>query len=448
MIFEVENDNPIMIVYKKSVIKEMDENLLGQIEDKFHNNRKKDFYVVIVPLVTKILNHPVYVLEVDNSITKGGSDIEFQNKFNKKAANKFRIEHYYTNNFGIKIISSMFGQVKNEIYKNVGEENKGFIDYIIIFKKVGSEDELYNYLLGEVADGDSEIEEEPEESEDPIYDTTDPFAEKYNNKKGDYYADSGFNVGVHAFNFENLSTKVSSGGVCAGFSFVTTNIFNNGTKVKRELPSKYNMNSSDYDVIWNGNLYNYQPSSPGLKTYADLEENRELLNSSIMSKPDSEVVKLLEHYFIEYNDKVRMTKLEWALNKSKKKTYISEKTIKNLVEEFKSGKIVSVNLLSDDGQHAVNAYRIVEDENNPDILYLKVYDNNFPYDMYWHPNKKGKVKYDVTIVLKRIYENTAFGEKIKYSYAYNPINSSNYVYGTDRYCFDGIVFIDENYNTI
>ena len=64
--------------------------------------------------------------------------------------------------------------------------------------------------------------------------------------------------------------------------------------------------------------------------------------------------------------------------------------------------------------------------------------------MFWSASSNGKVKYDVTIVLKKVYENTLFGEKVKYSYEYNPINSSSYNYGTYNKTFDGIYFYDEN----
>ena len=46
--------------------------------------------------------------------------------------------------------------------------------------------------------------------------------------------------------------------------------------------------------------------------------------------------------------------------------------------------------------------------------------------------------------MKKVYENTLFGEKVKYSYEYNPINSSSYNYGTYNKTFDGIYFYDEN----
>ena len=226
---------------------------------------------------------------------------------------------------------------------------------------------------------------------------------------------------------------------------MTTNIYNNGNMPKTVV-GEYDMRSSEYDNIWNKNLYSFEPTDEGLMTYVDLKRKNEVvLDSLSMSKPDNEIIKALEYYWEDYNDSTRMTKFDWAWNSAfEKNTYIKESTVKNLVNQFKAGKIVSVSLLKSEEGHAINAYKIVEDKNDPNILYIKAYDNNLPNDMFWNSNSSGKVKYDVTIVLKRVYENTIFGEKVKYSYSYSPINSSSYNYGTFNKTFDGILFLDEN----
>jgi hypothetical protein len=68
--------------------------------------------------------------------------------------------------------------------------------------------------------------------------------------------------------------------------------------------------------------------------------------------------------------------------------------------------------------------------------------------MFWFQNGNGKVKYDVTIVLKREYEKTLLGEKSIYSYSYNPLNRASYNYGTHLDTLDAIMFYDENYNAL
>lgn len=440
LVFKITDDNPIMVVYKQSVIKSMGESTLSSIKDNFKNEVKKDYHVISFPFMTALFNFPIYVLEADNTILKGGTDEEFQSEFNEKAEGKFKISHHYTNYAGIRFIKMLLGGLTSEISKNVGEENESFVNYVVTYNRVSSDSELYDYLLG-VYSSDESYEEE---SDEPIYDTTDPYSEKYSNLKCEMCADSGFKVDVNAFRFENLSTKVSSGGVCAGFSYITTNIYNGG-RMPRTVVGEYDMRSIEYEPIWNKQLYSFEPTDEGLKTYSDLKKTHDKLDSLSMSSPDNEVVKALEYYWKDYNAATKVSTLNWHWNHSfEKHTFVDESTIKNVVNQLKSGKIVSVSLLKSNAGHAINAYKIVEDKDNPDILYLKAYDNNFPNDMFWSASSNGKVKYDVTIVLKKVYENTLFGEKVKYSYEYNPINSSSYNYGTYNKTFDGIYFYDEN----
>ena len=435
LVFTISNNNPILIVYKESVLKNMNTDALANINLKYTNDVKKEYYVISFPLVTFLFNHPVYVLSVDNSIVKSSSDEVLQEEINTKANGKFKIEHYYTNDTGIQIIQSMLGDLSKQIYNNVGEENKSFIDYVVSYRKVSSKNELYSYLFGEY--GDDSTEDTESESDNLVDD-------KYSNMSCTYCADSGFDVGVNAFSFQNLSTEVSSGGVCAGFGYITTNIYNNGSMPK-SISNSYDMSGNSYNLIWNKQLYNYDVTDDELALYNDnIRANENKLNSSTMSSPDNEVVKALEYYWKKYNDETRMAKFNWAWNNSMDTyTYIDASTVDNLVKQFAAGKIVTVSLLKSDSQHAINAYKITEDVNDPDILYIKAYDNNFPNDMFWSSDSSNKVKYDVTITLKRVYEKTWYGTKVKYEYVYNPIYSSSYIYSTVS-TMGGILFVDEN----
>lgn len=437
LVFNVSDDNPILIFYKDSIVKKMNDTALADINSKFTNDVKKEYFVVAFPIITVLFDHPVYVLEIDNRITEGGSDEAFAKEINSKLDGQFRVEHYYTNEKGIQILQKMLGQLSNEIYSNVGEENRSFIDWVVSYKRVTGKKELSEYLIGEF--GEEKEEQVPEEV------VENPFEEKYTNMSCVYCGDSNFKVNVNAFPFQNLSTKKSSGGVCAGFSYVTTNIYNNGG-LPKNVEKVYTMDSANYTNIWNKNLYSYKPSDKELIKYADdKRENEEKLDSSQMSSPDNEVVKALEYYWDESNKDIRMKKFGWAWNSSfEKRSYIDEATINKVVKQFKEGKIVSVMLLSSSGQHAINAYKITEDKNDPDILYLKAYDNNFPDDMFWNADSGKKVKYDVSITVKRVYENTLFGVKQKYTYSYDPINSDAYIYESMGKTYDGILFLDEN----
>ena len=209
------------------------------------------------------------------------------------------------------------------------------------------------------------------------------------------------------------------------------------------------MTSSSYTTIWNKNLYGYQASSELAKYADDIAGNEPILDSSTMDEPDAEVVKSLEYYFEKMNLETVEKKLGWCFNSSflKKQTYIETHTVENVLNKFKSGKIVTI-ILCGNGQHAINAYKMVEDLDDPDILYLKAYDNNFPGDMWWNSDRNGKQKYDVTITLKRCYKNSIFGTSTYYLYDYNPLNNDNYHYGTIDGTMDYIIFIDENGNSL
>lgn len=436
LVFEVSNDNPILVVYSDKALKLMDENAYTSILNTYSNDVDKEYYVVALPLVTYFLGHPVYILEVDNNL----SDYTIINKLlvediNEKANGLFTVEHYYTNSFATKVLDYVFGDITQEIASNLSEENMSFIDYVITYRHLYSKEELYNYLLGNNTGAEDDVNaEEVEEKYE--------FEEKYDNMNCDYCADSGFDVNVNAFPFTNFST-VDTGGVCAGFARITTNIFNESNLKKKEK-SKYDLTDSYYNTIWNKKLFNYN-TKEYLTPYADeVYDNEEILNINNISGKDGEVVKALQYHWEKFNDDTRWKKFGWCWNAaSGSVTYISSKTVDNLVKKFKSGEIVSVILLGDD-QHAVNAYKIVEDKDDEDILYVKIYDNNFPSDKFWASNKDSKQKYDVTLTIKRVYENSVFGTKTKYLYSYNPIGRESYSWGNIDMSTDGILFIDED----
>lgn len=455
LVFDVSDDNPILVKYKQSVIDKMNSNALSSINSKYENDVKKEYYVVAFPIVTAFFKHPIYVMEIDNNKAGKGSDIILEQEINSKANGLFTIDHYYINDKSTGFLDFMLGDLSSQIYSNVGEENKSFVDFVVTYKRVSSVGELYEFLFGEYGEIDDDDEKEDEiegeledEMDDDIDDDENPYDDKYDNMSCKYCADSGFNVGINAFAFANLVTEVSEGGVCAGFSHITTSIFNNNP-VSNRIADSYDLSDSSYSLIWSKQLYNYRMGEK-LLSYADnIVNNEEKLNSKTMDKPDSEVVKALEYHWEVFNDKVRSKKFGWAWNNAVgKRSYIDSDTIDNLVEIFNSKKIVSV-MLFNDSQHAINAYRIVEDKNDPDILYIKAYDNNFPNDRFWNSDKTGKIHYDITITVKRIYENTFLGTKTKYVYDYNPIGRDSYHYGNfDNSSLDGILFVDENYKAI
>lgn len=441
IIFNITNDNPILIVFKNNLLDKLGSTINSRIN--INNNVDSEYIVIAMPIFNVFFDVPIYIFQVNNFQYKNSNNTVLENKLNSKNDNIFKVVVSYINSFGAKVLDFFFGRIENQLASYTADsEEASFIHWFLIYKHVNSSTDLENYLFGETEDNNENTNKEKEE--EIKYD----FENKYDNAKGSYYADSGFSVTKNAFNFSNLSTAVSEGGVCMGFAHVTSNMYNGGNLAK-SIKSKYDLSNNAYNTIWNKQLYSYKATSD-LATYADeISGNEPKLDSSNMEQPDAEVVKTIEYYFETINSKVRMKKFSWAWNSAGgKQTYISSDTINNLVSKFKSGKIVSVLLLAD-GQHAINAYKIVEDQDDEDILYLKAYDNNFPADMWWNEARNGKQKYDVTITLKRCYKNTIFGgTKTYYLYDYNPLNNDNYHYGNISGGTDFIVFIDENGNTV
>lgn len=440
IIFSMSNDNPILIVYKDDILKKMEKSFNSKL-NSFNNSKDSDYILIAMPIFNVFFDVPIYVFEVNNNLFKNNNNLVLQETLNNKSNGVFKVVVSYINTFGAKVLDFFFGRLQNQLATYVDSENSSWISYIFIYKHIYSGVDLENYLYG---DGTTNDEKTPEETQENVkYD----FENKYDNNKGNYYADSGFSVYKNAYNFSNLSTNVSNGGVCLGFAHFTTNVYNNG-KISKSIKNVYDMSNSNYTTIWNKNLYNYQTSSDLSKYADDISGNEPTLDSASMKAPDSEVVKSLEYYWDTVNSKLRFKKFGWAWNSAgDKQTYIDSSTIDNVVNKFKNGEIVSLCLCAD-GQHAINAYKIVEDSEDSDILYLKAYDNNFPGDMWWNSDRNGKQKYDITITLKRCYKNTIFGTKEYYLYDYNPLNNDSYHYESIYGGTDYIIFIDENGNAL
>lgn len=441
IIFRIDNDSPILIVYKENILKKLNGTINSNINNIFNKNKKIEYITIIMPIMNRLFGVPVYIYEVNDSVIKDNNIINnLQKELNQKAEGKYSVNVSYINRFGSKILDSLFGWIDDLFQESLDENELSWVNkYVFIYEHSNKSINIEKYII----DGE-ETNEENITNDSVAYE----FEEKYQNKKGEYYADSGFLVNDNAFNFSNLKTTVSNGGVCFGFANITTNIYNNG-KMNKVIEGSYDLSSSVYDNIWNKKLYSYVATSDLEKYADDILNNEPILDSANMEKPDSEVVKAIEYHFENMNQKTRIKKMGWAVNSSiNKQTYIKSATIDNLVNEFKKGKIATICLLGD-GQHAINVYKIVEDENDSDILYLKAYDNNFPADMWWNESGSGKIKYDITITLKRCYKKTIFdGVETYYLYDYNPIKNDGYHYNSIDGGTDTIIFMDENGNLL
>lgn len=483
LVFEIKDDNPILVVYKEKILKNMEAEIQSSINSKYKNNVSRQYYVLAFPLLTALTKYPVHIYEVNNAKVGDDPDQVLVNKLNSMAQGEFTVKHAYINTVGIKVFDGFLNKIVNSASSQLDAESKNFINIAIMYKHVYSDDELYEFLYGIFSDSnnvstdDSVIDNndvvEPDsspviennqdsdqnnnqENNSVVEDNTtqeevidnlalqEEYNKKYANMNCTYCGDSGFRVNVNSFAFENLSTTVSPGGVCAGFAYITTGVYNN-FPIPRMVNGKYDLTDPIYYNIWNKTLYR-QNLGEELHLYSDnVYANHHKLDSSKLEKPDSEIVKALEYYYQEVNDDLRMDKFGWAYNNSfEKQTFIESDTVDKLVSTFKSGKIVSVMLLDSNGQHAINAYKIAEDSEDPDVLYIKAYDNNLPNDKFWNREYTKQIKRDVTITLKRVYEDTWSGTKVKYVYNYDPMPGSSYVYSSFNGGLSGILFVDEN----
>lgn len=447
IVFDIINDNPILIVYKQSILRKLSGNAMSNID--VNVNRESEYIVIICPLANILVDVPIYIYEVnDNFFKNNNSNTVLQKTIESKLGNGIKVEYSYINSVGAKFVNLFLKWFDDEVTTYYDQQgfDKSFINYILIYKRFNDSASMEKYLYG---NNDSELEESKTSENDGEENIIYEFEEKYNNTSGDYYADSGFSVIKNAFRFDNLVTPRSNG-VCMGFAHITSSIYNNAN-LNKMIQGVYDLSDSTFNCIWNKDLYSYIPESDELAAYADdISGNETVLEFSDMPKPDSEVVKALEYYFETINDDFRLEKFGWAWNvATNKQTFVKENTVEELIKRFRKGEIVGVYITDDNcGDHAMNAYKIVEDKNDPDILYLKVYDNNFPADKFWNTKRDGKIKYDITITLERKYENTIFGVKKYYTFDYNPINREDYHYSNKDGDLGTVFFLDTKANAL
>ena len=448
IVFDIINDNPILIVYKQSILRKLSGNAMSNIN--VNVNRESEYIVIICPLANILVDVPIYIYEVnDNFFKNNNSNTVLQKTIESKLGNGIKVEYSYINSVGAKFVNLFLKWFDDEVTTYYDQQgfDKSFINYILIYKRFNDSASMEKYLYG---NNDSEIAESENSENDSEENIIYEFEEKYNNTSGEYYADSGFSVIKNAFRFANLVTPRSNG-VCMGFAHITSSIYNNANfdKVKQGV---YDLTDGAFNCIWNKDLYSYIPESDELAAYADdISGNETVLEFSDMPKPDSEVVKALEYYYETINEKTRTERANCLKNKILyREKLIEQSTIDNVINEFKNRNIViAVLWQKNKSQHAINAYKIVEDSNDPDILYLKVYDNNLPGDMFWNSSRTGKIKYDVTITLQRKYKKSSDGQEIiEYAYDYNPIDNKDYHYGNIDRSREYLLFFDENGNVL
>ncbi len=460
---EIQNDNPLLIVYTKSAIKRLFDNAsIAQSDAAGSYNIDSDYIVIAFPILNVLSNVPIYIFESDNTGLKTENkalvneintkideeSIKYNKENNKTSSYKPLIKHVHVHGFAIKMLDIIFNKIFGQSSNESDSTSSSWTNLIFLYRHLHGKQNLFNFFFGY-----SDKEGKQDIPQAIIND------DKYQNTSGEIYADSGFSVSENAFRFENLSTEESEGGVCAGFAGVTTKIFNNSPIGRADendnftyTTTSYDLTPGEYDDIFNKLLYKYEPTSEGLITYSDDIKGNVKLDSSKMPVFDNQVVKLLNFYYTKENNGRFVSGFKRKMDlKNGIKTPIPGDTINKVVEIFKSGKIVTVSMKGGPGGHAINAYKIAQDKNNPDILYIKVYDSNLPNDMSWanikDDNDNSKKKYDTTITLKRFYKRNMFGKEVEYyNFDYSPFGKDrSYSWGDiDKTDIDNLRFFDEN----
>lgn len=173
------------------------------------------------------------------------------------------------------------------------------------------------------------------------------------------------------FPFPNLSTYVSPGGNCAGISELTTQVFNRvyfpkeGSTTMNDKSYSYKVTSSELDTLFDKYLDDYKDHDYWKNTYEDL------LTRENLSEADQEFIDLIGCKWadsnVKYDSQIRFweTKYDWS-------------EMEDLLEYFENGDRICTVFFHGNITHAINAYGIEQDEDNPDIYRILIYDNNYP----------------------------------------------------------------------
>ena len=457
--FDVPNNDVLIVSYKDNLIKSKIES--GDLIPTFNNEKEYEYAVILMPFLNVLFKTPIQVFQIDDGISEIGNNIALENELNKVGDDYLSIKVSKINSLTVKLLDKVFGKLYDNI--NINEENKSFFSYLFEYRHFKSNSELFDYFNIKKS---IEIAKEQKEIEDKKANEIVSFEDqKWLNTDCDYCADSGFRQKENAFPFKNLGTNESDEGVCAGIAYVTAKIFNDNKNhlLYNQIPHKtgeYDLSGEDYRMIWSGKLHDYQPRSNELKAYlvesGDLDykyQEEPILYPDRMDKVDGELVKLLNYYYLKVNHILAPTYNYQIIKTGVTSTTVklSEETIQKVKEQLSDGNILFA-FVSYDMNHAFNIYRMTEDKNDKNILYLKVYDNNFPDDYVKWNNGLGRV--DASIVLLRSFkynvkDNT---KETYYEYIYNPFKplttGANYQFNSNTKPYGNLFLYDEELNRL
>ena len=344
---------------------------------------------------------------VDKESTKSEILTEFfNNEFGEEAGFTFNVEHKYLNIVSYKTLSKVLNYVSSgAAFKKLLEDSDMSVsdEDISTFKNILS---FFVVVLEIEADEWKELANQ--KSESPSEDVKGEKVSKYV---------SGFDVSKDALPFPNFGTYISEGGNCAGFALITTQLFNEylypekATSIFKDISYSYDISNKEYySTFFDIHLNDYKDYSYWTTTYPDMEH----LQRSEFLEEDRNFLDFIGYKWAEGNDIDKG--LIWFNNE------LPWSDFEKVIDFFENNnKILNLSMSSGGSGHAVNAYGLEQDKDNPNIWYILVYDNNFPNHEY-----KGQ---PVNNRVKIIRKSSLFGEDyFEFDYYPLPDKAPNYRY--------------------
>lgn len=266
-------------------------------------------------------------------------------------------------------------------------------------------------------------------SDDVLFNLSDYKAEITNIKdvnKSSHSSSTGFITYSDAFQFQNFRTEYVTGGNCAGISYYTAMLFNNGS-----APSSGSYSSDKYDVgttlTWDisGDEDNETLTDSGIYDYKDSsfvndhKDSNKLMSN--LSDGEEEFIKMISSYWAQVND---------VTNSSNNIYYINDDygayswdMIETMMDYLDNGKILLLGMMNSNGSgHMINVidYTITADGSKVEF---KLYDNNYP------TNSRNGEKIDNVLTVTK--KTCAEGYTESFTYYYKPYDDADFEYNSE-----------------
>ena len=384
----------------------------GNLIDSNVKQEPEQGMVVMLPITALTGDLKIYVYEQQLFKSSQKDDSRYtrlETELNNIAQNQYfktSVTGIKVNPIQYKIVKTLFksfesGDMILDVVKEHGDqeayqvvqENKSIIQKVIPFILCQYTFDNWNELIDELKN----MENSEEQSEN---DQNDNDSEIVNlQDKIDYTTN--FDVHRDAYCFPNIGTAISPGGNCAGLQMTAVQMFNgarynqsdSGNYLEKDL--SYDLNSvsgSDTDTLLDPGLYDYKDRKYWNENYPDLAQTA---IDNIENASDREFVKFIGFKWAEANSKVSRQfqffagQKDWSIMKA-------------YIEYFKSeDKVAYIAMNTPYAGHAILGYGLYQDENDEDVYYIRVWDNNFPDNMAISSKTGKQFKCDNRIKIER-----------------------------------------------